>query len=424
MRIALGILLLMSFSQGKASPLQVQRRGTEWRSEPTHVVLATEDYLLTRAADAKDDDFQDLYWIDLSDSRFDALTLESLGHVELIVPEAFAVVRIAPSQVPYAGSFLHDERWSCGQLIRLSGDEVPNLRASKPAQPSIALTQKLPRLSALHAEVRADRIEKTVESLAAMGSRAARLKDGGKVTQAMLELYKNLSAKRSDVSFSTVQHAGYAQPSYIVRIEGQVRPEEIVVFGSHIDSINRSGTNNAAPGADDNASGTASQLELFTLIMEENLHFDRTIEIHGYAIEELGLIGSQDIARRYTEAGKKVVAMVQNDMNLFKNTSEDMIWLVTNDTDPQLTKDAEAMIRSYQSVSLGKNRLTGGTSDHRSWNRQGVPVLFPTENPTDYNHRIHTAEDTVANSGAFTQAAEFVKLSLSFAAYYAGLRSE
>jgi bacterial leucyl aminopeptidase len=147
------------------------------------------------------------------------------------------------------------------------------------------------------------------------------------------------------------------------------------------------------------------------------------VEIHGYALEELGLIGSQDIARQYVKNGKNVIAMVQNDMNMFKTTTEDMVWLVTNDSDPQLTADMETLIRSYQTVRLDKNRLTAGTSDHRSWNRQGVPVAFPTENPTNYNRKIHTPNDVIANSGAFTQSAEFVKLSLSFLAHYAGILS-
>jgi leucyl aminopeptidase len=113
--------------------------------------------------------------------------------------------------------------------------------------------------------------------------------------------------------------------------------------------------------------------------------------------------------------------MMQNDMNMYKASKEDMVWLITNDSDPQLTSAMEELLSTYQTVKVDKNRLTAGTSDHRSWNRQGIPVVFPTENPTNYNRKIHTTDDVIASSGAFTQSAEFVKLSLSFLAHYAGL---
>ncbi len=375
-----------------------------------------------RTLDAQDKDFEDLYWINLEDSLYDTLSLQALGKVEHFVPNAFAVMKLSESEVAGVASALHDERWACGQLIRLFGDVVSPRRAKVQAVPLIPIDQEVEVLPGLQDEVDPDRILRTVEELVALGSRNARIEKANLVTDRMLASYQSLVKDRKDVTFERVVHKGYPQASYIVRIEGQTRPEEIVIFGSHIDSINRSGTNLLAPGADDNASGTASQLELFRVLMQEGLRFDRTIEIHGYAAEELGLIGSQDIAKRYTAAGKKVVAMVQNDMNLYKAGGEDMIWLITNDTDPGLTRDAELLVKTYQDVALNKNRLLAGTSDHRSWNRQGVAVLFPTENPSQYNRKIHTVDDTIANAGSFTQAAEFVKLSLSMAVHFAGLK--
>lgn len=38
-----------------------------------------------------------------------------------------------------------------------------------------------------------------------------------------------------------------------------------------------------------------------------------------------------------------------------------------------------------------------------------------------YNHAIHTADDTVADSGAFTQAAAFAKLGLAYIAHFGGI---
>ncbi len=422
MKYVLGLCAMWMGTHAVAAPVHSLRRGSGLDSEVQKVLFETQDYYVMRSAEATQEDFRDLYWVNLEDSLYDSLSLQSLGKVELFVPNAFAVMKLSSEQVVQAAEILHDDRWSCGQVIRLFGDEVAPRRAKIPVNPVIAVDQTIAGLEDLQAKVDPDKILETVESLVALGTRNARTEKANRVTDQMLSVFQGLAKGRSDVSYEKVQHSGYPQASYIVRIQGQTRPEELVIFGSHIDSINRSGTSQSAPGADDNASGTASQLELFRVIMSQGLRFDRTIEIHGYAAEELGLIGSQDIAKRYASAGKQVVAMVQNDMNLYKAGGPDTIWLVTNDTDPGLTKDAETLIKTYQDVAFNKNRLTAGTSDHRSWNRQGYAVIFPTENPTQYNRKIHTSDDVVASSGSFTQAAEFVKLSLSFAAHFAGLQ--
>jgi len=419
MRIALsGIALLLS-GLAQAGPVEFVQRGTVGQESIEKVLLNAGPYLITRAVGATDAEFKDLYWLNLEDSRYDRFTLEQFGRVELYVAEAFAVVSIAPDDLLTSAEILHEDRWACGQLIRLFGDEVPAQLALNKAVPIIPLTEKVVVLNSLHAEVSTDAIRATVEAMVALGTRYSKSSRAADVTEYLLARYKEIAGDRSDVTFEKIAHAGYNQPSLIVRILGQKRPGEIIVLGSHIDSIARG--SELAPGADDNASGTASQMEVFRTIINRGLSFDRTVEIHGYAAEELGLIGSQEIAKRYVSNGKKVIAMVQNDMNMYKATPEDQIWLITNDSDPQLTLDMEQLLRSYQTVVFNKNKLTAGTSDHRSWNRQGIPVAFPTENPNNFNRKIHTADDVIAQSGAFTQSAEFVKLSLSFLAHFAGL---
>ncbi|MDQ3232931.1 MAG: M28 family peptidase, partial [Pseudobdellovibrionaceae bacterium] len=381
----------------------------------------TDEYFIARAGDAHDEDFKDLYYLNLEDSRYDRLTLERFGRVTAFVPEVLAVLEIPASQLEQAAVELHEERWSCGQLMRLFGDDVALNLLAKTAVPVIPVDENVAAVSSIHAAVSPAAIQKTVQSMVDLGTRYGRSTKAGTVTDLLQKLYQDMAGSRPDISLEKVSHSGYAQSSVVVRIEGQKHPEEIIVLGSHIDSIARG--SDVAPGADDNASGTASHVEVFRTIINQNLRFDRTVEIHGYALEELGLIGSQAIARSYVNGGRNVIAMMQNDMNMFKATKEDMVWLITNDSDPALTRDMEQLLRTYQTVKVDKNRLTAGTSDHRSWNRQGIPVVFPTENPNNYNRKIHTPDDVIANSGAFTQSAEFVKLSLSFLVHYAGLQS-
>lgn len=413
--------VIVASSLAHAGPVAVKERESVMQESFEKALLVTDQYVVTRTPEALDKDFKDLYYLNLEDARYDRLTLERFGRVELFVPDVLAVMQIPAGNLLKAARELHEERASCGQLMRLQGDEVPvNLAAAK-ATPIIPVSENVSELAGIHQTVSAAAIQKTVEAMVNLGTRYGKSANAGSVTDLLQNLYTQLAAGRKDVSFEKVAHTGYTQPSLVVRIQGTKHPDEIIVLGSHIDSI--AGGSAIAPGADDNASGTASQMEVFRNIISHNLTFDRTVEIHGYALEELGLIGSQDIAKRYVSGGKKVIAMLQNDMNMFKATKEDMVWLVTNNSDVQLTADMEQLLAAYQSVKVDKNKLTAGTSDHQSWYRQGIPVAFPTENPTNYNKKIHTTGDTIANSGAFTQSAEFVKLSLSFLSHFAGLTS-
>jgi leucyl aminopeptidase len=383
-------------------------------------ILETEEGYLYRESTAKDEDFENLYWVDLEDAAYDRFTLETLGRVELMSEGKFAVLHISPSNVDHVAGVLHDQRSNCGQLIRLTGDEVVTDRAVPVAVPVIPLAERISAVSELQAQMNEANIEATVLVMSSLPTRYSKNAAAGNTTKLLVNSYSQWP--REDVTVTTFAHKTVPlQPSLIVRIEGAVHPEEVIILGSHIDSI--SSPTSQAPGADDNASGTASHLEVFRVIMENNLRFDRTIEIHGYAAEELGLIGSQDIAKAYAAAKTKVVAMLQNDMNMYRSNDKDTVWLITNDTDSRLTKDVIGLAKTYQAntVAVNSGYLAAGSSDHRAWTRQGYATVFPTENPNAYNHAIHTTRDTIANSGVFTQSREFSKLSLSFLAHFAGL---
>lgn len=383
------------------------------------VLLEMEDGYLYRLPERTGSDFKDLYWLNLADGLYDRLSLERLGDVVLMSEGRFAVLHITSENVPNISGLLHDERSNCGHLMKLEGDVVVTNRAITPAVPIVPINEPIASLSSLHDQVSPESIRELVEEMSSLTTRYANASIAKKTTDLLVERYSRHD--RPDITVKTFPHKSVPnQPSVIVRIEGTTRPEEVLVIGSHIDSIAM--FSSSAPGADDNASGTASHFEVFRVILENNLHFDRTIEIHGYAAEELGLVGSQEIAKAYAGKGVKVVAMLQNDMNMYRAGDEDVIWLITNDTDSKLTKDLASLAAQYQTVAVYQGRLSAGSSDHRAWTRQGFPAAFPTENPNAFNRAIHTSRDTIESSGFFTQSAEFSKLTLSFLAHFAGLQ--
>lgn len=112
----------------------------------------------------------------------------------------------------------------------------------------------------------------------------------------------------------------------------------------------------AAPGADDDGSGTVTILEaLRVLLMDEDIvsgKHENTIEFHWYSAEEGGLLGSQAIFSSYEKEGRDVKAMSQTDMTGFiKGTiaagKPESVGVITDFVDPGLTEFIKMIITSY-----------------------------------------------------------------------------
>lgn len=109
----------------------------------------------------------------------------------------------------------------------------------------------------------------------------------------------------------------WEQSSIIVTIPGQ--KNSTVVIGAHQDSTNLFFPSFlAAPGADDDGSGTVTNLEALRVLLEDKDavkgKLENTIEFHWYSAEEGGLLGSQAIFSAYKSEGIDVRAMLQQDM--------------------------------------------------------------------------------------------------------------
>ena len=94
-------------------------------------------------------------------------------------------------------------------------------------------------------------------------------------------MFETIAASRLFISVELFEHGQETeQMSVVVKIRGRKYPDELVLLGSHLDSIAGWWGSSEAPGTDDNASGTATNMSVLKAIVENNLYFDRTIEIH------------------------------------------------------------------------------------------------------------------------------------------------
>lgn len=254
-----------------------------------------------------------------------------------------------------------------------------------------------------------------VNHLSSYQSRKYNTDTGKQAVEWMRDKFKEMSSTRSDVKVELFNHASWKQPSVIARIEGEGKhAEEVIVLGAHADSINQLFFDPNAPGADDDASGLGTLLEAFRVLMESSYKPKRTIEFMGYAAEEIGLRGSQEIAQKYRNMGRKVVAVLQFDMTLHPGSGNN-ITFITDHVDSDLTKFIKGLTDEYVRVPWEDSKCGYGCSDHASWTRAGFAAAFPFESPfNESNKAIHTANDTIEKLD-FAFGLHYAKIAVSFA---------
>lgn len=266
------------------------------------------------------------------------------------------------------------------------------------------------------AQVSESNLKDTVEFLAKYPTRNHKTADAKNAViafKARIEETLKFSTLPYTVDF--ISHTSTPMNSIRLTIKGAVAPDEIVVVGGHIDSINQSFFGSKkAPGADDNASGSANVLEAARIIAL-GTQPSRTIEFYWYAGEEGGLLGSAEIAASAKSAGKKVVGVLQLDMTLFPGDGEFRLGSMTDFTSLEMRDLLASINRDYLNITIIEDKCGYGCSDHASWYKNGFPTLMPFEaTMKKKNGNIHTEKDVVSASSSFRHSAMFSKIAVAF----------
>jgi hypothetical protein len=192
---------------------------------------------------------------------------------------------------------------------------------------------------------------------------------------------------------------GYCS-NVIGEIRGATRPLEIVIVGSHLDSRS-TGVNDpaqVAPGADDNGSGSATNVEFARLIQANNVKFNRTLRLITFCGEEQGLYGSAYNAQQSKARNETIVAMINVDMiGYLRPGTTPTIGFATGSTTPALVTSCKNIVASYV-PSVGIGNTTACCSDQQSYYSQGYPSLSFFETPTssvvypDYHRSTDTPD--------------------------------
>lgn len=277
-----------------------------------------------------------------------------------------------------------------------------------------------------------ENLEKHIQELEAYGTRFHNTREGRKAAddlKAKWEGFVSQYNRKDDISVEFFKHSAFntQMPSIILTIKGTDAPDEIVVIGGHLDSTVNEGPKSNAPGADDNASGTATITEALRAILEIGFKPKRTVQFIAYSAEEVGLLGSKEIAEKYVREKKNVISALQMDMTNVKDSGKDIYLMIKRgprdpDISPELNKFLKELMDHYQ--SSGKRKITYGEtacgyacSDHASWADNGFKAAFPFESDfKDLNFdRIHTTNDNFkASDNSADHALKFCNLSIEY----------
>jgi leucyl aminopeptidase len=368
-----------------------------------------------------------MVWITIGSDSLPAVSEAFQAHgLKLAAPakekDGVAALRIPESQIDTIAGVMHSKLNRCAGFMVHDSE----LKALKEVDTATSLTppptlmayniNNGPSVNAMMSGVQELNIRNTVNSLSTNWStRRYNVQTGADAATWLKNQWTTIANGRTDVSVATFTHS-WLQPSVIATITGTTLPNEVVVLGGHLDSINQSSSTGAAPGADDDASGVASITEVFRTAMANGYQPARTVKFIAYAAEEVGLYGSTDIANWHKNNGVNVVGVLQLDMTNYKGSSYDF-GMVTDNTNATLNNFTISLMSTYLPGTTYTNITCGyACSDHAPWNSAGYPATLPFEATmsTD-NPQIHTAGDTLTfMGGTMNNSVKFAKLGAAF----------
>ena len=348
------------------------------------------------------------------------------------VAESLYLIEVTTRELPRIAAMLHRKLRHCGGFMFHANESEARaalasgaLRATPVGtRPSYQIAHQA-LVAPLLAQMEEAQIASTIAGLSAFVNRYYSSPHGAAASNWLSKTWTDIAARHGGISVAQFTHAGYGQRSVIATISGSDKAAQVIVLGAHLDSINLSSDRAAAvaPGADDDASGVAGLTEVLRVMAAANYRPRRTIKLIGYAAEEVGLRGSQDIARDFKKNKVDVVGVLQLDMTNYQGSDKD-IYLISDYTDGEPNSFLEKLVAAYlPTVTVGSDRCGYACSDHAAWNALGYATSMPFESMLSQdNPHIHSKNDSYANSG--NQAAHALKFARMAAAYAIELGSD
>jgi Peptidase family M28 len=191
----------------------------------------------------------------------------------------------------------------------------------------------------------------------------------------------------------TFSSSNYATRNIIATIPGKLAPDRVVIVCAHYDSTSTQ-ARTAAPGADDNASGTAAVLEIAQVLA--GYQFDFTVKFAAFSAEEWGLYGSRHYALEAKQRGESIIGVVNLDMIGYADRAPEDLEVIVNDRSDWLGARFMAAAGKYVTLDMVKTINASATgSDHSPFWDQGYSAMLGIEDYPLKNPNYHKTTDTI-----------------------------
>lgn len=268
-------------------------------------------------------------------------------------------------------------------------------------------------------QIQADSIEQTINTLQGFETRFLLNKNRLEIALFLENKLKSYGFEntRIDTFESHIVHAKgidtiVYQYNVIATLPGNANQKQIIVYGAHYDSFSTDTDPLVkAPGADDNASGTAAVLETARAIKASNIQIPQTIEFVLFAAEEY-LLSCKSGSEYYTEKAKaneeNIVFMINNDMVSY-NDGNNTICFSNYPSCIFATNQVVSACNKYSDLNYQLWPSTWPAfADVEPFFNMGVPCVYMEE--SYFNPFYHTSNDIVDHID-FAYCAEVARIS-------------
>ena len=195
------------------------------------------------------------------------------------------------------------------------------------------------------------------------------------------------------LQYHTTGHA----PNVIGIKHGSVYPDSIyAVICGHFDATSYLSPD-IAPGADDNASGTAAVIEAARVM--NDYEFEHSIRYIAFSGEEFGLYGSEYYAQLAHSQGDSILGVLNSDMIAYADFQPETLEVIAKPSDPPCEPFADFFIAAADTYTtlLTTKRMTSSMvySDHAPFWDNGYLALCSIEDWYVMNPFYHTPGDTI-----------------------------
>ncbi len=207
--------------------------------------------------------------------------------------------------------------------------------------------------------------------------------------QALLKDIKSvitLDTKSNVTGSPEVTRAKKKTLNVVAMLDGNdpVLKDEYIVVGAHFDHLGWGGPGSGSRrpdtiaihnGADDNASGTSTVIEIFEKLAANKEKLKRSVIFVAFGAEEMGLLGSRYFVENPPVDLKKIKLMLNLDMVGRLDAKTKVLSLGGTGTAVDFNKYFDKFVEK-SGLDIKKSPEGYGPSDHASFYSKDIPVLF------------------------------------------------